>query len=109
MPRQNESKLAPKLRLKIAAVSLLGLIVPSACASPTPTCYEPQVPTDTPLPQAICYTAPAPTQTPTPFSSPLSPLPTPTPTSTPEPRRLLLDRLLAQGRLPPDVARQLES
>ena len=123
------------LRLKIATVSLLSLIVTTACSllrsrtTPTPVvmcyemvaptdiptpavmCYEMVAPTDTPSPFVTCYTAPPPTKTPTSttFTSPLSPLPTPTPTSTPEARHLLLDKLLAEGRFPQDVARQLES
>ena len=96
---------ALKNRLKIATISLLGLLVPTACIPPT-TCYVPPPPTDTPTPFVTCYTVPAPTPTPTPFTSPISPLPTPTPT--PQARRQLLDRLRAEGRLPEGVARQLE-
>jgi hypothetical protein len=107
MPIPDKSKLTLTLRLKIAAVSLLGLFVPSSCA---PTCYIVTVPTDTPMPLVTCYTAPPPTETPTPttFTSPLSPLPTPTPTLTPEARRLLMDELLTEGRFPQDVVRQLK-
>ena len=73
-------------------------------------CYVPPPPTDTPAPLVTCYTAPPPTETPTPttFTSPISPLPTPTPTSPPEARHLLLEKLLADGRFPDDVARELK-
>jgi hypothetical protein len=125
------------LRLKIGAVSLLSLVVTTACSllrsrttptpvimcyemvapndTPTPVvmCYAEVAPTDTPTPFVTCYTAPPPTETPTPttFTSPLIPLPTPTPTPTPTPeaRHLLLQRLLAEGRLPHDVVHELES
>lgn len=99
MPTPDESKL--KLRLKIAAVSLLGFLLPAAC-SLRPTCYTPgplPVSTDTPTPFVTCYTSTAT------FISPLSPLPTPTPT--PEARRLLREKLLADGRFPASVARDL--
>ena len=123
------------LRLKITLVSLVALVLSAACSpkptqrTPTITCYEPAVPTDTPEPIVTCYTATAspPTFTPTPppmcytptplpltltptpdtFTSPLSPLPTPT--LAPEARHLLRERLLAEGRFPQDVARELES
>ena len=121
------------LRLKITVVSLVALVLSAACSpkptqkTPTITCYEPAVPTDTPEPIVTCYTASAPpptftptpicytptasprpfTPTPTTFTSPISPLPTPTPA--PEARHLLRERLLAEGRFPQDVARQLES
>lgn len=109
MPTPDESKRSLKRRLKIAAVSLLGFLIPSACAPPTVTCYVPPAPTDTPTPFVTCYTAPAPTSTPTPdtFTSPLSPLPTPTPS--PEARRLLREKLLTEGRFPGKVVRELES
>jgi len=123
------------LRLKITVVSLVALALSAACSpkptqkTPTITCYEPAVPTDTPEPVVMCYTAtaPPPTFTPTPtpmcytptplpltltptpdtFTSPLSPLPTPT--LAPEARHLLRERLLAEGRFPQGVARELES
>lgn len=82
-PRRSLSK-----RLKIVAVSLLLFLVPSTSLM-------------------CCYAPPPPTETPTP-TSPVSPLPTPTPTSTPEARRLLLERLLAEGCLPKHVACQLK-
>ena len=84
-----------KLRLKIVLVSLFTFLIPPACG-----CYMPPLPTPTSTPAL----------TPTPFTSPLSPLPTPTPTPTPTPeaRHMLLDRLLAEDCLPPDVVRQLE-
>jgi len=121
------------LRLKITVVSLVALVLSAAC-SPKPTqetpaimCYKPAVPTDTPEPIVTCYTATAPpptftptpmcytptppastlTPTPTTFTSPISPLPTPT--LAPEARRLLRERLLAEGRFPHDVARELGS
>ncbi|MBU0702527.1 MAG: hypothetical protein KKC18_01510 [Chloroflexi bacterium] len=106
MPTPDESKRSLKRRLKIVAVSLLGFLIPSACAPP-PMCYVPPAPTDTPTPFVMCYVAPAPTETPTTFTSPLSPLPTPTPS--PEARRLLREKLLTEGRFPDTVARDLES
>jgi len=110
MPTSDESKRSLRRKLKIAAVSLLGFIVPSACAPPTVTCYVPPAPTDTPTPFVTCYTAPAPTQTPNTFTSPLSPLsPLPTPTPSPEARQLLREKLLTEGRFPDKVARDLES
>jgi hypothetical protein len=110
VPTPDKLALSLKRRLKIAAISLLGLLVPSACAPPPPMCYVPPAPTDTPTPFVTCYTAPPPTETPTPttFTSPISPLPTPTPTSAPEARHLLLEKLLADGRFPDDVARELK-
>ena len=107
------------LRLRITLVSLAALVLSAACSpkptqqTPTTTCYEPVMPTDTPEPIVTCYTATAspPTFTPTPtpdtFTSPLSPLPTPT--LAPEARNLLRERLLAEGRFPQGVARELES
>ena len=121
------------LRLKITVVSLVALVLSAACSpkptqeTPAITCYEPAVPTDTPEPIVTCYTATAPpptftptpmcytptppastlTPTPTTFTSPISPLPTPT--LAPEARHLLRERLLAEGRFPQDVARELES
>ena len=97
MPIPNRSKLSFKLKLKLVVVSLLGVLLPSACAryTPTPmppTCYEP--------------VAPPMTATPTTFISPISPLPTPTPS--PEARRLLREKLLTEGRFPGKIARQLE-
>lgn len=119
MPNPARQKRSLSLRLKIAAVSLLSLLVTTACSllrlrsTPTPviTCYEIVAPTDPPTPFVTCYTAPAPTKTPisTTFTSPISPLPTPTPTLTPEARRILLQKLLAEGRFPHDVARELKS
>ncbi|MBU0702526.1 MAG: hypothetical protein KKC18_01505 [Chloroflexi bacterium] len=90
-------KLSLSLRLKIVAVSLLAFLLPPACGcyAPIPLPYEP-----TELPKTV---------TPTTFISPISPLsPLPTPTPTPEARRLLRERLLAEGRFPRAVARQLE-
>lgn len=112
MQTQVKQKRSLSLRLKIAAISLLSLVVTTACsrlrlhATPEPMCYVMVAPTDTPTPIVMCYEMVAPTETPTPaiFDSPL---PTPTPTSTPQARRLLLDRLLVEGRFPEDVARQL--
>jgi len=107
------------LRVKVAVVSLLSFLVTTACSwlrlsgTPTPqiTCYIAVEPTDTPTPIVMCYEPQIPTETPTltAFTSPLSPLsPLPTPTPTPEARRLLQERLLAEGRFPRAVARQLE-
>ena len=112
MAAPNPSDHLLRRRIKLAAVSFLGLLIPSACSTVTqPMCYAPAPPTDTPSPFVTCYTAPPPTETPTPtpFTSPLSPLPTPPPTSTAEARRLLLDRLLSEERFPDEVARDLES
>jgi hypothetical protein len=108
------------LRLKIVIVSLLSFLVTSGCSllrlrptpkPPTVTCYEPTIKIEelTPSPFVLCYEMMLLTETPdsTLFTSPLSPLPTPTPTATPEARRLLLGRLLAEGRFPQDVAGQL--
>ncbi len=128
MSNSTEYKRSFPVRIKIALVSLLSFIVTTACTlsrtRPTPevTCYTAIAPTDPPTPEVLCYEAvieptntPTPTvtcytATPTTFTSPLSPLPTPTPTLTPtlEARRLLLDELLAKGRFPQDIARQLE-
>ena len=118
MSNLTEQKRSLSLRIKITLVSLLSFIVTTACSlsrtRPTPevTCYTAIAPTNTPTPEVLCYEMVMPTDTPTPttFTSPLSPLPTPTstPTPTPEARRLLLDRLLAEGRLPKDVAQQLD-
>lgn len=127
MPAVTGSSLSLARRLKIALVSLMAFLISSACslkppretpvqicyievtrivphATDTPEpivlCYEPSVPTATPTP--MCYT---PTPSPTTFVSPLSPIPTPTP----EARRLLQERLLAEGRFPQGVTRELES
>ncbi len=116
MSDQIKARQSLSRRIKFAAASLISFIVTSACSltqsrtTPTPTvlCYTQVGPTHTPTPVVLCYEVVEPTGTPTPFTSPLSPLPTPTPTFTPEARRLLLDRLLTEGRLPPDVVRQLE-
>ncbi|MBU0702525.1 MAG: hypothetical protein KKC18_01500 [Chloroflexi bacterium] len=118
MPGPTRQKHSLSLRAKIAVVSLLSLLVTTACswlrlrATPTPqvTCYIMIEPTDTPTPVVMCYEMQMPTETPTltTFISPLSPLPTPTLTPTPEARRLLRERLLAEGCFPGDVARQLE-
>jgi hypothetical protein len=81
--------------------------------------------TDTPTPTntptwVLCYT-PTPSRTPTPNpgtarspSQPVPPLqsspdrtPQPSPSSTPEARRSLLERLIAEGRFPQDIARDL--
>jgi hypothetical protein len=114
--RRNRS---PSLRLKIAAISLLSFMVTTACswlrlrptAEPGVMCYKAVTPTDTPTPVVMCYEVSLPTETPpsTTFTSPISPLPTPTPTPTSEARRLLLDKLLAEGRFPGDVTRELKS
>lgn len=118
MPIPPRSKRSPSLRLKIATISALSFVVTTACSSlrlrspsnPGVMCYIAIAPTDTPTPMVMCYEVLMPTETPTPdtFTSPISPLPTPAPTSTLEARRLLLDRLLADGRFPQDVTRQLE-
>lgn len=107
-------------RLKIAAVSLLSLIVTSACAllrlrpteEPVVLCYEVAAPTDPPTPVVVCYEVAAPTATPTltcytatPPVSPLSPLPTPTPSE--EARGALREELLAGSRFPEAIARRL--
>ena len=114
--RRNRS---PSLRLKIAAISLLSFMVTTACswlrlrptAGPDVMCYKAVTPTDTPTPVVMCYEMSLPTETlpSTTFTSPISPLPTPTPTPTSEARRLLLDKLLAEGRFPDGVTLELES
>ena len=114
--RRNRS---PSLRLKIAAISLLSFMMTTACswlrlrptARPDVMCYKAVTPTDTPTPVVMCYEVSLPTETPpsTPFTSPISPLPTPAPTPTSEARRLLLDKLLAEGRFPGDVTQELKS
>jgi hypothetical protein len=119
----NGSRLPLRRRLKIALVSLMAFFISSACSlkppreTPVPICYAEVPPvTDTPEPIVMCYTMPAPTATPTPlcytptpypttFVSPLSPIPTPTP----EARRLLQERLLAEGRFPQSIAHELGS
>ena len=120
MTSSNRPRHSLALRVRIAAVSLLSLIVTAACSllrsesthPPAVMCYEPIIEiTNTPTPIVTCYTAPSPLcyspiSTPTP---PISPLPTPTSTPTPEARRLLMDELLVEGRFPQNVVRQLES
>ena len=116
MSDPTEQKQSFSLRIKITLISILSFIVTTACSlsrtRPTPeiTCYTAIAPTDPPIPEVLCYEMVMLTDTPTPttFASPLSPLPTPTPTPTLEARRLLLDRLLAEGRLPQDVVQQLD-
>ena len=115
MPEPAKRKLSPPLRVKIATISLLTTFVTIACAilrpRPTPeiTCYT-VVPTitDTPEPIIMCYEAVAPTEastsTPTPLNSPLD-----TPTPTTEARRLLREQLLAEGRFPGRVVREMKS
>lgn len=111
-----ESRRSLGLRFKIALISFFSFLVTTACAllrptrEPSITCYAtlPLAPTDTPTPQIVCYVAPPLTETPTPTPS-TSPLPTPTPTGTPQGRDQLLERLLAEGRLPEDVAHELKS
>ncbi|RLC95467.1 MAG: hypothetical protein DRI77_10005 [Chloroflexi bacterium] len=118
-PDTSRRKKSLSLRAKVAAVSVLSFLVTTACAwlrlrsTPEPiiTCYEMVAPTDPPTPVVMCYEPIIEIATPTPttFISPISPLPTPTPTATPEAKRLLLDRLLTEGRFPYPIARQLES
>jgi len=100
------SKLALSRRLKVAALTLLGFLIPSACVTPPAMCYEAPVITNTPTPFVQCYTV-VPTPTPT-STLPPSPLSTPTPTSTPESRGKLREKLLASGRFPAAVVRQLK-
>ena len=106
------------LRLRITVVSLLSILVTTACtltrqrSTPTPVvlCYKGVAPPEPPTPTIFtCYTAPPPTVSPTPTAF-TSPLPTPTPTSTPMPeaRRLLWERLVDEGRFPDGVADGLE-
>jgi hypothetical protein len=108
MPTPAQRKHQIPARIKIAAVALLSSIVTLACAAtrqrPTPgvLCYQVIAVTDTPTPFVTCYEAVIPSETPTPFVSPL-----PTPTATPEARHLLLERLLAEGRLPENVIQEL--
>jgi hypothetical protein len=100
MPALSKSKHSPKQRLKILIIALFAFLLPPTFGC----CYAPPPP-----PEEL--TRMATTPTPTTFTSPLSPLPTPTPTPTPTPeaRHLLLQRLLAEGRLPPGVVHELES
>jgi hypothetical protein len=119
MPISAKRRRSLSRRLRIAMVSVLSFLVTTACSwlrlrstpDPSVTCYTAVAPTKPPTPVVLCYEIAAPTETSTPdmFTSPISPLPTPTPTSTPEAHRLLLDRLLAEGRFPQDLTRQLES
>jgi hypothetical protein len=113
MPTPNKRKRPVMLRLRITAVSLLSILVTTACtmmrqrSTPTPVvlCYKMVMPTEPPTPTIFtCYTAPPPTVSPTPTVF-TSPLPTPTPTSTPtlEARRLLRERLVSEGRFPNGV------
>jgi len=122
------SKPLLKRRLETAVVSLIAFLISLACSlkpprdtpTPAPMCYTTTLPaTDTPEPIGVCYTPTASVETPTStfpppvcytptpspitFVSPLSPVPTPTP----EARRLLQERLLAEGRFPQDVVREL--
>jgi hypothetical protein len=103
------SKPLLKRRLETAVVSLIAFLISLACSlkplrdtpTPAPMCYTATLPaTDTPEPIGVCYT---PTPSPITFVSPLSPVPTPTP----EARHLLQERLLAEGRFPQDVVREL--
>jgi len=98
MDTQSERFFNAALLEKIVMVSLFAFLLPPACM-----CYAPVPPPDE-------LTRMSMTPTPTTFTSPLSPLPTPTPTPTPTPeaRHLLLQRLLAEGRLPHDAVHELE-
>jgi hypothetical protein len=118
MPIPDKRKQPITLRLRITVVSLLSILVATACtmmrqrSTPTPVvlCYKVAMPTEPPTPTIFtCYTAPPPTASPTPTAF-TSPLPTSTPTSTPTPeaRRLLRERLVAERRFPDGVADDLE-
>jgi hypothetical protein len=118
MPIPDKQMRPTMLRLRITAVSLLSILVTTACtlmrqrSTPTPVvlCYKAVAPAEPPTPTVFtCYTAPPPTVSPTPTAF-TSPLPTPTPTSTPTPeaRLPLLERLVAEGRFPDGVADNLE-
>jgi hypothetical protein len=108
MPTSTRRKQPIPVRIRIAAIALLSPIVTLACAATRqrPTlevlCYQVIAVTDTPTPFVTCYDAVIPSEIPTPFTSPL-----PTPTATPEARHLLLERLLAEGRLPENVLQEL--
>ncbi len=104
--RPGTSKRVLSRRLKVAALTLLGFLIPSACVTPPAMCYEAPAITKTPTPFVQCYTV-VPTPTPT-STQPASPLSTPTPTLTPKSRGNLREKLLAGGRFPAAVARQLE-
>ena len=108
-PEQRELRISLRRRLRLAAVALLGLVLPSAGCAPPAMCYVPPAPTDTPTPFMLCYVVAEPTETPgpDPFTSPLSPLPTPTPTPDAETRDQLRRRLMAENRFPQDVTREL--
>jgi hypothetical protein len=91
----------------------LGMLPSHAQASvvPMPLCYTATPShTPTPTPRPMCYTQPpiptCYTPTVTPHTQTQSSTATPTP-ATPQARRQLLDRLLAEGRFPPDIAREL--
>jgi hypothetical protein len=71
--------------------------VTSRTPTVTPTCYTPTATPPTPR----CYTPTAASRAQTESSTA-----TPTPAK-PQARRHLLDRLLAEGRFPPDIARDL--
>ena len=79
------------LRFKIALVSLLSLVVTTACSrlrlrgteEPDVLCYIVAPPTDTPTPVVLCYEVMLPTETPVPGDPALSHTPTPTLTPTP--------------------------
>ena len=97
MSRSDEAKrLFPdvlSLRFKIALVSLLSLVVTTACSrlrlrgteEPDVLCYIVAPPTDTPTPVVLCYEVMLPTETPVPGDPALSYTHTPTPTLTPTP------------------------
>jgi hypothetical protein len=94
----------------------VGALPAHAQASgPTPMCYTP-TPSHTPsspTPTTMCYT-PTPSHTPTPMLRPsFAPAsqdrtPQPPASPTPEARQELLERLLAEGRFPRDVANKLQ-
>lgn len=124
----NNSMVTLRTRMKRLWVSALAFVTGLACTvfgvdfgAPTPMCYE--APAYTPTPEITCYEPLIPVD---PHVKAMSKVPRPesyktpviecyivspdsliTPTPTPESRDVLRARLLAEGRFPADVAREL--
>jgi hypothetical protein len=97
MPGQS-SKRSLRTRAKIAAVTLLAVLIPATCAC----CYAPLPITAMPTPASPA----SPRSTPGAPTSPVSPL-SPLPTPTGQARDSLRKRLVTRGRFPVEVARRL--